>query len=380
LDAISVSGQSFVSRGLCFAQVALLAVAVSSCRGSSAAPMGAGGPPAIPVEIETVRSALQRDTSEYVANLISRHSVRVQPQVDGHVTRIDVASGKRVRAGAPLMQIDPRRQEATVHSQQAATEAAGATLAYWRDQYRRIERLYAGGGASRQELDQARSSLQQAEANTNSSAAQVRAQSVQLRYYEVVAPVAGTVGDIPVRIGDYVAPQTLLTTLDDNQGLEAYVDVPLERAVSLKVGMPVELIDASGKVLAESEVSFVSPRADPDTQTVLMKTRVHNPDGRLRSSQFTRARVVWAAHPGPVVPVLAVQTQNGQQFAWVAKRGPDGSLTAQQRVVQVGPIQGQTYPVIKGVAVGEMIITSGVQKLRPGAPVTQITDGGQPGR
>ena len=342
--------------------------------------MGAGGPPAIPVEIETVRSALQRDTSEYVANLISRHSVRVQPQVDGHVTRIDVASGKRVRAGAPLMQIDPRRQEATVHSQQAATEAAGATLAYWRDQYRRIERLYAGGGASRQELDQARSSLQQAEANTNSSAAQVRAQSVQLRYYEVVAPVAGTVGDIPVRIGDYVAPQTLLTTLDDNQGLEAYVDVPLERAVSLKVGMPVELIDASGKVLAESEVSFVSPRADPDTQTVLMKTRVHNPDGRLRSSQFTRARVVWAAHPGPVVPVLAVQTQNGQQFAWVAKRGPDGSLTAQQRVVQVGPIQGQSYPVIKGLAVGEMIISSGVQKLRPGARVMQITDGGQPGR
>ena len=150
-----------------------------------------GGPPAVPVEIQTVRSALQRDTSEYVANLISRHSVRVQPQVDGHVTRIDVVSGDRVRAGAPLMLIDPRRQQAAVHSQQAATEAAGATLAYWRDQYRRIERLYAGGGASRQELDQARSSLQQAEANTNSSEAQVRAQSVELRYYEVVAPGRG---------------------------------------------------------------------------------------------------------------------------------------------------------------------------------------------
>jgi len=80
------------------------------------------------------------------------------------------------------------------------------------------------------------------------------------------------------------------------------------------------------------------------------------------------------------VPVLAVQSQNGQSFAWVAKRAPDGSLTAEQRVVQVGPIQGQLYPVIKGVAVGDMIIASGVQKLRPGARVTQLTDGGQPGR
>ncbi len=376
---MGVSGQSVATRWLRVGEVALLVVAVASCRGSNAASMGAG-PPAIPVEIETVRSALQRDTSEYVANLISRHSVRVQPQVDGHVTRIDVVSGSRVRAGAPLMQIDPRRQAATVNSQQAATDAAGATLAYWRDQYRRIERLYAGGGASRQELDQARSSLHQAEANTNSSAAQVRAQSVQLRYYEVIAPVAGTVGDIPVRVGDYVAPQTMLTTLDDNQALEAYVDIPLERAISLKIGTLVEMIDAAGQVLAGSEVFFVSPRADSDTQTVLIKTHVHNPDGRLRSSQFTRARVIWSEHAGPVVPVLAVQNQNGQSFAWVAKRAPDGSLTADQRVVQVGPIQGQSYPVLKGVAVGEMIISSGVQKLRPGAPVTRLaSDAGRPG-
>ena len=183
----------------------------------------------------------------------------------------------------------------------------------------------------------------------------------------MVAPVAGTVGDIPVRVGDYVTPQTLLTTLDDNQGLEAYVDVPVERAASLKVGMPVEMIDAAGQVLAASEVSFVSPRADADTQTVLIKTRVHNPAGRLRSSQFTRARVIWAEHPGPVVPVLAVQSQNGQSFAWVAKRAPDGSLTAEQRVVagraDPGPDLSGRSP---GSAVGELIISSGVQKLRPG--------------
>jgi RND family efflux transporter MFP subunit len=372
--------QCFTARGclLVLGSIAL-AVAAGACEGGHAATLKAAGPPPVPVEMQQVRSAPQRDSSEYVATLISRHSVRVQPQVSGHITRINVVSGDRVVSGAPLMLIDPRQQQAAVHSQQAVSQAAEATLAYWRAQFSRTERLYTGGAASRQELDQARSALRQAEANTNSSDAQVRAQAVELRYYEVTAAVAGVVGDIPVRIGDFVSPQTLLTTVDDNQVLEAYVDVPLERAASLKLGMPVEMVDAAGNVLAPSEVTFVSPRAESETQTVLIKTRVHNPSGRLRTSQFTRARVIWSERQGPVVPVLAVQSRNGQSFAWVVKRTPDGGLTAEQRAVQVGPIQGQSYPVLHGLSVGDTIVSSGVQKLRPGARVVAPSDGGRAG-
>jgi RND family efflux transporter MFP subunit len=354
-------------------------VAVGACTGGHAASLKAAGPPAVPVEMEKVRSAPQRDSSEYVATLISRHSVRVQPQVTGHIMRINVVSGDRVVSGAPLMLIDPRRQQAAVHSQQAVSQSAEASLAYWRQQFARTQRLYAGGGASRQELDQARSALHQAEANTSSSDAQVRAQAVELRYYQVTAAVDGTVGDIPVRVGDYVAPQTLLTTLDDNHLLEAYVEVPLERAAALKPGMPVEMIDAAGNVLATSEVTFVSPRAESETQTVLIKSRVHNPTGRLRASQFARARVIWAERQGPVVPVLAVQNRNGQSFAWVVKPTGDGGLAAEQRAVQVGPIQGQSYPVLHGLAVGDTIVASGVQKLRPGARVVAASGGSRAG-
>jgi RND family efflux transporter MFP subunit len=336
--------------------------------------------PPVPVQIDKVRAARLRDTSEYVATVRSRRSVQIQPQVAGQLTRIFVASGDRVAPNAPLMQIDPSRQRAAVNSQEAVREASTATLSYWRQQYQRVERLFAGGAASRQELDQARSALRQAEANTASSGAQVRAEAVQLHYYRVAAPTTGTVGDIPVRVGDYVTPQTMLTTLDDNDVLEAYVDVPLERAAAVRMGMPVEIIDAAGAVLAHSEVTFISPRADGDTQTVLIKSRIVNSDGRLRTAQFTRARVVWSERDGPVVPVLAVQNRNGQTFAVVVRPGDGGpGLAAEQRAVEVGPIQGQSYPVVRGLTVGESIVVSGAQKIRPGARVVPARGGASGG-
>jgi RND family efflux transporter MFP subunit len=343
---------------------------LAACTASAASePPHASGPPPMPVEIATVKAVPLRDTTEYVAVLRSRQSVQVQPQVPGHVTSIAVTSGDRVVAGRPLMQIDPSQQRATLNSQLGVLEANRAAVQYARKRVERVERLAAGGAASQQDLDQAQSSLRQAEGQAASSEAQARAGGVQLRYYDVTAAAAGTVGDIPVRIGDYVTPQTLLTTLDDNDMLEAYVEVPVERAPQLKLGTPVEIVDSAGAVLAPSEVTFVSPRTDPISQMVLAKAQIDNRAGRLRVAEFVRARVIWSRREGPAVPVLAVQSRAGQSFVWVVEQAPDGALTAKPRAVQVGPIQGQTYPVVKGLAPGDRIVVSGVQKLRPGAPV-----------
>jgi RND family efflux transporter MFP subunit len=375
------------ARALCLVAFASGLVAASpGCSRSRAAELGhdggarpasaAPGPPPMPVEIDTVRATTLRETSEYVATLRSRRSIQVQPQVEGHLLQIFVTSGDRVAAGAPLMLIDPARQRAAVDTQHAAREANLAAQAYWRRQYRRIQRLVAGGAASRQELEQTESSLRQAEANVLETDAQKKAQTVELRYYSVKALGGGTVGDIPVRVGDYVTPQTLLTTVDDNQVLEAYVEVPIERASRVAMGMPVEIVDGAGKVLADSQVTFISPRAAADTQTLLVKTRVENRDGRLRTAQVSRARVIWGQRQGPVVPVLAVQSRNGQTFAWVVREAAPGALAADQRAVDVGPIEGQSYPVLRGLKAGDRIVVSGVQKLRPGARVVAAKPAG----
>ncbi len=325
----------------------------------------------MPVQIEAVKSVPLRDATEYVGVLRSRQSVQIQPLVEGHVSKILVTSGNDARPRDPLIDIDPSRQRAAVNSQQALHKANVAALDLARKQFARIDRLFKRGAATRQDFDQAQNGLQQAEANASATEAQTQAQTVELHYYRVAAPVGGTVGDIPVRVGDLVTTQTLLTTLDDNSTLEVYIDVPVERAATLKLGTRVEIVDADGGVVAPSEVSFVSPRADPATQMVLVKANVDNQAGRLRAAQFVRARIVWRQHDGPVVPVLSVQRRAGQAFVWVVN-GTEGALTAALRVVQIGPIEGQSYPVTGGLQVGDRIVASGVQKLRPGARIAPL--------
>jgi RND family efflux transporter MFP subunit len=360
--------------------LALIAAAVAACSGPHAS-RGPGGPgmPPMPVEIETVKATSIAETTDGVAQLRSRRSVRVQPQVEGLVTRILVAPGDKVQAGQGLLSIDPARQRALVSSQRAVAEANTANLDFLRAQFERMRKLFARGAATRQDFDQAQSALRQAEANAASAGAQASAGKVELHYYNVVASQSGTVGDIPVRIGDYVTPQTLLTTLDDNDTLEAYLQVASGPAMNLKAGTPVELLDQAGKVLAKSEISFVSPRVEQETQTVLAIASFDNRAGPLRAGQFVHARVVWNQRQGPTVPVLAVQSRAGQPFVWVAARGAAGGpLTVAPRPVELAPIQGQTYPVTKGLTPGEQIVASGVQKLRPGAPVVaQVPGAGQ---
>jgi RND family efflux transporter MFP subunit len=351
---------------------AMLAFGVVVMALATACRRGAGqgqGPPAMPVKMVVAQAVPIDETTDYVATLRSRDSAAIMPQVEGQVTRIFVRSGDRVARGAPLVQIDPAKQQATVRSQEDTRAARVANLALARQQYERTSALFAEGIASQQDLDQAKAALDSAQAELQAVGAQVREQQEELRYYRVASPTAGIVGDIPVRVGDRVTNSTLLTTVDRPGGLEAYVSVNVERAPQLRMGMPVRILDATGAVAAESRVTFVSPQADNQTQTVLVKARIENAAGALRPDQFIRARVVWGTREGPVVPVLAVSRISGLFFVFVAE-GKEGSLVAKQRPLKVGEIVGNDYVVLEGIKPGDRVIVSGTQFLRDGAPVT----------
>lgn len=339
------------------------------CSGGAGKGAQAQGPPGIPVKIQVAQSVTVDDATEYLATLRSRDSAVIMPQVEGQITQIFVRSGDRVDPGTPLMQIDPTKQQATVKSQEDSRAAKLANLEYSKQQYERVSGLFSAGIASRQDLDQAKSALDAAQAELQALDAQVREQQVELHYYSVTAPNAGVVGDVPVRVGDRVTVSTVLTTLDKPGGLEAYVSVPVERAPQLRPGTGVQILDSAGQVLAESRVSFVSPQVDSLTQTVLVKARIENDKGTLRTAQFIRARIIWGTHQGPVVPVLAVSRISGQHFAFVAEDS-NGSLVARQRPLRVGEIVGSDYVVLDGIKPGDRIIVSGTQFLVDGAPVS----------
>ncbi|HEX4347521.1 MAG TPA: efflux RND transporter periplasmic adaptor subunit [Vicinamibacterales bacterium] len=348
---------------------------MTACRGGQGAQPA--GPPQMPpavVTVATAQLAPLEDATEYVATLKSLRSTSVQPQIDGQITQILVKSGDRVAAGAPIAQIDPRRQQAAVSSQEAERAAREASVTFARQQAERSQQLFTAGAISRQELEQAQTAQRTAEADLQASQAGIQQQQVQLRYYTVTAPTAGVIGDVPVRVGFQVTTATLLTTIDQNDTLELNAQVPVERSAELKLGLPIQVLNGDeSKPAAIATVTFISPRVDEQTQSILVKATVPNPGGQLRSSQYVRARIIWKTTQGLVVPVTAVLRVNGQFFAFVAEesKGADGktALVAKQRAISVGPIAGDDYPVLSGIKEGDRLVVSGIQKIADGAPI-----------
>lgn len=336
-------------------------------RGGSAAQPGA--PPPMPVQTVQLAPVPIEQTSDFIATIRSLESTTVQPEVDGLVSSILVKAGDRVRTGTPLVQINAEKQQAAVRSTEANRAGTEADVEYWRQQVKRLESLVHAGAISRQEFEQAQNSLRTAEARLAALEAQVREGRVELQYYSVAAPQNGVVGDIAVRVGDRVTPSTMITTIDSAEGLEAYIQVPLDRSPQLRVGLPVQLIDAEGKVAATNPITFVAPRVDDGTQTVLVKSRLRETPPSVRVQQFVRARVVWRAEPGLKVPVTAVTRISGQHFAFVAESAQHGGFVARQKPLVVGDVIGNDYIVRSGLKAGDRLIVSGIQKLGDGAPV-----------
>lgn len=379
-------------------------------------PAGANAqPPGVRVKTSPIQVGTIEESTDFVATLESRRSVTLQPRVQGQVSQIFVRSGDAIANGAAVMQIDPRQQQAAVISNSAATQAAQAELANAQatlksleaerlsnvadvqlnqQDYDRYASLADQGAVSRQTKDQYANRLATARATLNATESRIQAQratiaqaqksiqqaqanteqqQVELQYYRITAPFEGTVGNIPVKVGDFVNTSTQLLTITQNRPLEVNISVPLERGSQLRQGMPVEIMNTQGQVLGTSKVFFIAPNASNQTQSILVKALYNNTNGQLRADQLVRARVIWSQRTGVLVPTTAVSRIAGETFVYVTQTetSPKGTaqLVARQKRVQLGDIRGNNYQVISGLQPNETIITSGLLNLRDGVPI-----------
>lgn len=339
--------------------------------GAPAGAGGAGGPAmqAMPVQVETAALRPASDTSTYVASIQSRDSMIVSPLVNGIIRQIFVRSGDTVTVGEPLLQIDPSLQEAQVQNLVNARAAQQATITFDQQQLRRAEAMYEEKIGTQQDYESALSTYNAAKAQADALDAQIRQAQVMLSYFRVTAPRAGVVGDIPVKVGDQVTTATPLTTLDSPSGLRVYVQVPIEEAARLRVGLPLEVEDGQGRALAETHIYFVSPQVDNTTQTILAKAELSGPTTqRVRALQYVQAKITWSTHPAIQVPVLAVSRQGDNNFVYLA--APRGSgYYAHEVAVQLGQTVGNNYVVTGGLQPGDRVIVSTTQLLQEGMPV-----------
>lgn len=347
-----------------------MGLAATGCQKKPAAPAGAGMQ-GLPVQTATVILAPVAQSSEYVAPIKSRRSASIFPQVSGLLTQIPVHSGDRVKAGQTLMEIDPRQQQAAVDAQRATERQKKALYDYDTVEVDRQHKLFDAGVTSRDTYDQAQQAYQNAKADYESAVESRKTQEQLLDYYTIRAPFDGMVGDIPVHVGDYASPLNtapLLTTVDQNKDLEAYIYVPTERSSEVRAGLDVDLSDNNGNLLEKTRIDFVSPQVDSTLQGVLVKAPVHSTSEILRTAQMVKARIIWSTKPMAVVPVLAVTRLGGQTFVFVAQQ-QNGHYMALQKAVALGDTVGNAYSILSGLNAGDRVIVSGTQFLVNGMPV-----------
>jgi RND family efflux transporter MFP subunit len=380
-------------------------------RGNPPAP----APPPLPVKVQTIEPGQVRSTAEFVSKLEALQRVSLQPQIQGRIDRVLVANGDYVTRGTPIVslsldqtQSDVSSAVAVVNANRAAVVTAEAQLEsavanrakaasdvkLQQTQFKRTQSLVLQGAQARQELDIARNnietaiatlnaadkqvnasqaSINQARSNVQQAQAQVASTQVNLNQKQVVAPVNGIVGDIAFKVGDYVGVGQTITSIIKNNPLDMRISVPSNNVAQLRLGLPVELLDnTSGKRLTIGSVNFISPQIDSNAQSILLKARFANGDGKLRDGQYVRARVVWNQQAGVLIPTQAVNRLGGQSFVFMVqeKKVKDKQqFVVQQKPVKLGEVQNDSYPVLDGVKVGDRIAVSNILKLRDGAPI-----------
>lgn len=350
------------------AACAIFSLSLSGCKHEAVA---AAPPQAMPVKVAPVTLSPVPASDTYVATIKGRRSATMQPQVEGNLTRIFVKSGDVVKAGQPLMQIDPLKQSAAVLSQQGTQAQKKALYDYNKIQVERQRKLYEAGVVSRDAFDQATQAFENSKADYEANSALTITQQQQLGYFQIRAPFSGVVGDVPVHVGDFVSTTTVLTTVDENIDLEAYIYIPTERAAEVRTGLLVDIVDSDGNILTKSKVNFLSPQVDNGLQSILAKAPIPRGAKGLRTEQLVKARVTWNTNPAPVVPILAVTRIGGQSFVFVAAQ-KDGKYAAHQIPVSLGEPVGNNYPVLKGLNPDDKVIISGLQFLQDGVPVQPL--------
>jgi RND family efflux transporter MFP subunit len=379
-------------------------------------------PPGFPVRLQQLESSTISESSEFIGTLDAERGIVLRPETDGRITEIYVSSGDRVSAGEPILQLSPDRSqaemsaalanvnvsraarnnaEAQLRAAEAEQASANADVALQESEYRRTESLVNDGVLPEQNLDQvrrdrdaaiaalnaaqqqvgaARAAVDEASAALSQAEAQAAATQQDLLDTLVLAPIDGIVGDIPVKLGDYVSTGDVLTSITENSTLELDLEIPIERRDDLRIGLPVQLTRYDGDDLQiTGRIQFISPEVNADTQSILAKVTFPNTDGRLQDSQRVEARVIWQEQPGVLVPATAIARIGGQTFVYVAVNNPEATegmpnLMAQQRLVTLGGLQGNDYQVLDGLDVGDTIVVSGILNLADGMPIIPESD------
>ena len=358
----------------------LLAMILAACSPNAAVPPAT---PTVSASIPLVKEVTGWDT--FTGRLDAVDSVEVRPRVNGYVERVTFRDGDYVHKGDLLFVIDPRPYEAMTKQAEGQLAQAKAQLVLTEKDLDRAKSLITTQAIATNVLDQREQNQQAAEAGVNVASAALARAKLDLDFTQVRAPITGRISRKLVSEGNLVAGgdsnATLLTTIVSLDTIDAYFDIDEQsflryvragregnRAVAFESGGEVAITLPGDKAASFSgRLNFSENRLDASTGTMRLRARIANPDHVLTPGQFVRVSLAAEpAHQAVLVPATAVANDSSQQVLYIV--GADDRVAA--RPVELGRMFGKMREVTGGLAAGDRVVVSGIQRVTAGSKVT----------
>ncbi|MDC8759747.1 efflux RND transporter periplasmic adaptor subunit [Janthinobacterium fluminis] len=359
----------------------LAALGLAGCDSANSKTQEAPAAGAPPISAAAVLEKPITETQEFSGRLEAVERVDIRSRVGGFITAVNFKPGSEVKKGQVLFVIDPRPFQAEVSRAEGAAASARAKADLARLELARAEKLLAEKAIPQRELDEKAAGLKELDANARAAQASFEAARLNLSYTQVHAPIDGRVGKAEITVGNLIDGAAILTSVVSTERIYASFDGDEDTylrvgalahkgaAVTVKVG----LANETG-FPHEGKLEFVDNQLDPRTGSVRMRATFANADNVLVPGLFARVQLN-AGNGGKertralLINDRAVGTDQNRKFVFVV--GADSK--AEYRPVKLGPTVDGLRVVREGLKAGEKIVVHGLQRVRPGAPVTPQT-------
>jgi membrane fusion protein (multidrug efflux system) len=361
-----------MKRSTLFSGTSLIVVSVlgaTGCgRGADGTETAAGRPP-VAVEVASVTTGDLVESIDVVGSLKPKREATIQSEFSGIVREVFVTEWVAVAKGQPLARLDSREAETTLEGARAALLQAEVNQTRAVREHERTVKLKAGGLATAQNVDDARSAREAAEAATAAARAQLSAAETYAEKMVTRSPLDGVVSFRGVNVGDRVENMgsgTPMFQIVDNRLLDLTVTVPSVDMAALEVGQPLTFTaDAFPSRTFTGQVTYINPKVDEGSRSVKVVAEVVNSSGELRGGMFVKGTILTGSRTGvllaPRAALLAWDVAAGKAELFVAEDG-----VAVRRQVRTGAVSGDRVEVVDGLGTGDSLITRGAYNLKDG--------------
>ena len=330
--------------------------------------------PGVPVTAGTVAAADVPVFLNALGTVQAYNMVTIKSRVDGQIVKVAFNEGQDTKAGAPLIQIDPRPFQASLDQAIATREKDQAQLVSAQADLTRWAELVTTGAKSRQTYDQQKALVGQLQASIKADEAQIETARLNLGYADIRAPIDGRLGIRMVDVGNMVraTDATGLVTVSQLKPIFVSFTVPQEHLHKIhekQAGGDLTVLAYGGDnktQLSEGKLTVIDNAIDQPTGTIRLKGTFANTDERLWPGEFVNVRLILSVHKGaPTVPAQTVQDGPNGRYAYVIKE----DNTVERRTVEVSAVQDGIAVITKGLSIGDRVVVDGQYRLTNGARV-----------